>query len=117
MEKIVNNNAIDVGDTVFLIFKRCIQSSRKERLIYNTHDALKVLSFFNKTPDDKNAILAHSCEVEDAHGNVFEVELNQLSLKPDDKDKRAGYYRVVTFLVLLAVTFLSVILTLISIQI
>lgn len=94
MEKIVNNTVIDVGDTVYLIFNRTLPLSRKEKVSYNTHDAFKALSIFDHvSDDDEDPIVTPYCEVEDSNGNIFNIPLDELSVMPDDKDKRIAYYR------------------------
>jgi len=96
MEKIVNNTVIDVGDTVYLIFEQTFLLSRKEKISYNTHDAFKALSVFNHlSGDDEDPIVTPYCEVEDSNGNIFNIPLDELSVMPDDKDKRIAYYRKV----------------------
>lgn len=94
MEKIVNNTVIDVGDTVYLIFNRTLPLSRKEKVSYNTHDAFKALSIFDHvSDDDEDPIVTPYCEVEDSNGNVFSIPLDELSVLPDDNDKRITYYK------------------------
>jgi len=104
VEKIVNNTVIDVGDTVYLIFNRTLPLSRKEKVSYNTHDAFKALSIFDRvSDDDEDPIVTPYCEVEDSNGNVFSIPLDELSVIPDDNDKRITYYRKVALGVCAAV--------------
>lgn len=98
MESIIHKDVIDVGDTVYLIFQKSLRVGRKKEVVYNTHDALKVLSFFDHVSgDEEDPIVTPFCKVEDANGDVFDTELDVLSLKPDDKDKRTAYYKSIAW--------------------
>lgn len=92
MHNIIHKDVIDVGDTVYLIFQRTFKLSRKEKVRYNTHDAFKALSIFNHvSDDDEDPIVTPYCKVEDSNGNVFSIPLDELSVMPDDNDKRIAY--------------------------
>lgn len=92
MQNIIHKDVIDVGDTVYLLFQKSLHVGRKKEVIYDTHDALKVLSFFDHVSgDDEDPIVTPCCKVEDVNGNVFDEELEVLSLNPDDKAKRRKY--------------------------
>lgn len=92
MKVLTIDNAIDVGDTVFIHKNRnrVFPISRKTSFSYASSDPFLLLEIFDKVigGDDEDPIVQEYCKIQDSKTNhIFETELSSLSLKPDDINK------------------------------
>ena len=92
MKVLTIDNAIDVGDTVFIHKNRnrVFPISRKKSFSYASSDPFLLLEIFDKVigGDDEDPIVQEYCKIQDSKTNhIFETTLSSLSLKPDDVNK------------------------------